>query len=290
MPGPAALRFAARRAPAGPTVGCWHAGPDPGRTPPRGIVGHLPAPVHRAAHLHYGRSRPGRGHPVPGVLHDPLLAAGGAISLAQLFLFLAGALAAGPSATPSTSAASWSATAAAMTLTSAAMAINAAVATVPRHPLTGRPAPIAAGLMGFSKMAPMASVPGMVDVWHFAAAAAMMQIVFQLGVIVGPALGLLLIGLPPLRRLSMGVLRRGHRCLGPARGRLRQGAGAFFRPGSRPRRGSGRPALVPGAAGRLPDRHQRHGVHVGAASAMVVLSSAACSSRSASSAAAGSAC
>jgi len=52
--------------------------------------------------------------------------------------------------------------------------------------------------MGFSNTARMAAVPSMVERRHFAAAAAMTQIVFQLGVIVGPALsGLLLgIGLP----------------------------------------------------------------------------------------------
>ena len=57
---------------------------------------------------------------------------------------------------------------------------------------------LAAGLFGFSSTARSAAVPGMVERRHLAAAAAMTQIVFQVGVIVGPALsGLLLgIGLP----------------------------------------------------------------------------------------------
>jgi predicted MFS family arabinose efflux permease len=121
----------------------------------------------------------------------------GAISLAQLIPFLAGALSAGPigDAVDKRPIMIW--TAAAMILTSAAMAVNAAVA----HPSLAVlyvVSSLAAGLMGFSNTARMASVPGMVERRHLAAAAAMMQIVFQLGVIVGPALsGLLLgIGLP----------------------------------------------------------------------------------------------
>ena len=121
----------------------------------------------------------------------------GAISLAQLIPFLAGALSAGPigDAVDKRRIMVW--TAAAMTITSAAMAVNAAVA----HPSLAVlyvVSALAAGLMGFSNTARMASVPGMVERRHLAAAAAMMQIVFQVGVIVGPALsGLLLgIGLP----------------------------------------------------------------------------------------------
>jgi predicted MFS family arabinose efflux permease len=121
----------------------------------------------------------------------------GAISLAQLIPFLAGALSAGPigDAVDKRRIMVW--TAAAMMLTSAAMAVNAAVA----HPslvVLYVVSSLAAGLMGFSNTARMASVPGMVERRHLAAAAAMMQIVFQVGVIVGPALsGLLLgIGLP----------------------------------------------------------------------------------------------
>ena len=121
----------------------------------------------------------------------------GAISLAQLIPFLAGALSAGPigDAVDKRRIMIW--TAAAMVLTSAALAVNAAVA----HPSLAVlyvVSSLAAGLMGFSNTARMASVPGMVQRRHLAAAAAMMQIVFQVGVIVGPALsGILLgIGLP----------------------------------------------------------------------------------------------
>ena len=121
----------------------------------------------------------------------------GAISLAQLIPFLAGALSAGPigDAVDKRRIMIW--TAAAMTFTSAAMAVNAAVP----HPSLAVlyvVSSLAAGFMGFSNTARMASVPGMVERRHLAAAAAMMQIVFQVGVIVGPALsGVLLgIGLP----------------------------------------------------------------------------------------------
>ncbi len=121
----------------------------------------------------------------------------GAISLAQLIPFLFGALSAGPigDAVDKRRIMIW--TAAAMMLTSGAMAVNAAVA----HPslvVLYVVSSLAAGLMGFSNTARMAAVPSMVERRHFAAAAAMTQIVFQLGGIVGPALsGLLLgIGLP----------------------------------------------------------------------------------------------
>jgi MFS family permease len=88
-------------------------------------------------------------------------------------------------------------TAAASTLTSAAMAWNASV----RHPsllVLYLVSSLAAGSMGFSNTARMASVPGLVGRAHVIAANAMTQITFQLGVIVGPSLaGLLLgIGLP----------------------------------------------------------------------------------------------
>ena len=84
-----------------------------------------------------------------------------------------------------------------MMLTSGAMAVNAALA----HPSLAVlyvVSALAAGLYGFSSTARLAAVPGMVERRHLAAAAAMTQIVFQVGVIVGPALsGLLLgIGLP----------------------------------------------------------------------------------------------
>ena len=121
----------------------------------------------------------------------------GAISLAQLIPFLIGALSAGPvgDAVDKRRIMIW--TSAALMLTSGAMAVNAAVA----HPslvVLYVVSSLAAGLMGFANTARMAAVPSMVERRHFAAAAAMTQVVFQLGVIVGPALsGLLLgIGLP----------------------------------------------------------------------------------------------
>ena len=121
----------------------------------------------------------------------------GAISLAQLIPFLAGALSGGPigDAVDKRRIMVW--TAAAMMLTSAAMAVNAA-APHPSLAVLYVVSSLAAGFMGFSNTARMASVPGMVERRHLAAAAAMMQVVFQVGVIVGPALsGILLgIGLP----------------------------------------------------------------------------------------------
>jgi predicted MFS family arabinose efflux permease len=129
----------------------------------------------------------------------------GAISLAQLVPFLAGALSAGPIGDTVDKRRIMIWTAAAMILTSTAMAVNAAAA----HPslvVLYVVSALAAGLMGFSNTARMASVPGMVERRHLSAAAAMMQIVFQLGVIVGPALsGLLLgIGLPLVYALDAG--------------------------------------------------------------------------------------
>ncbi len=121
----------------------------------------------------------------------------GAISLAQLIPFVAGALWAGPvgDAMDRRRIMVW--TSVALMLTSGAMAVNAAVA----HPslvVLYVVSALAAGLMGFSNTARMASVPGMVERRHLTAAMAMTQIVFQVGVVVGPALsGVLLgIGLP----------------------------------------------------------------------------------------------
>ncbi|HVT41499.1 MAG TPA: MFS transporter [Acidimicrobiales bacterium] len=121
----------------------------------------------------------------------------GAISLAQLIPFIVGALSAGPIGDSHDRRRIMVWTAAAMTLTSAAMAVNAAVA----HPslvVLYIVSSLAAGFMGFSSTARMASVPGMVERRHLTAAFAMMQIIIQVGTVVGPALsGLLLgIGLP----------------------------------------------------------------------------------------------
>jgi MFS family permease len=121
----------------------------------------------------------------------------GAISLVQLFPFLIGALSAGPigDAVDRRRIMVW--TSVMLTLTSAAMAVNAAVP----HPSLAvlyMVSALAAGFMGFSNTARMASVPGMVERRRLPAAFAMMQIIIQVGTIVGPALSgiLLAIGLP----------------------------------------------------------------------------------------------
>jgi predicted MFS family arabinose efflux permease len=121
----------------------------------------------------------------------------GAISLAQLIPFLLGALSAGPigDLIDRRRIMVWTATA--MIVTSGAMAVNAAVA----HPslvVLYVVSSVAAGLMGFSNTARMASVPGLVERRHLTAAFAMMQIIIQVGTVVGPALSgiLLRIGLP----------------------------------------------------------------------------------------------
>jgi len=121
----------------------------------------------------------------------------GAISLAQLLPFLAGALAAGPygDALDKRPMMIW--TGIVLALTSGALAVNAAV---PHPSLVALyvVSALAAGFYGFSSTARMAAVPGMVEKRHLSAALAMMQIEFQLGTIIGPALSgiLLAIGLP----------------------------------------------------------------------------------------------
>src|SRR6185437_5424523 len=118
----------------------------------------------------------------------------GAISLAQLFPFIAGALVAGPlgDSLDRRRIMVWSASA--LGLTSAALALNAAVS----HPsllALYLISALAAAVSGFSNTARMASVPGLVARHHIPAAAAMMQITFQVGTVVGPALSGLLLGL-----------------------------------------------------------------------------------------------
>lgn len=121
----------------------------------------------------------------------------GAVSLAQLLPFLVGALSAGPIGDTVDKRPIMVWTAVASVLTSGAMAVNAAVA----HPSIAViyvVSALAAGLMGFSNTARMAAVPGLVERRHLSAAFALMQIIIQVGVVVGPALsGILLgIGLP----------------------------------------------------------------------------------------------
>jgi MFS family permease len=121
----------------------------------------------------------------------------GAISLAQLFPFLAGALAAGPIGDAMDRRPMMIWTSVVLAMTSGAMAINAAVphpSLVALYVISA----LASGFFGFSSTARMASVPGMVAKPQMSAALAMMQIEFQLGTIIGPALSgiLLAIGLP----------------------------------------------------------------------------------------------
>ena len=121
----------------------------------------------------------------------------GAISLAQLFPFLAGALMAGPIGDSRDRRRLMLWTAGASIVTSAAMAVNASF----HHPSLldlYLISALAAGLMGFSNTARMASVPGLVERRHLSSAAAISQVTFQLGVIVGPSIGgfLLGVGLP----------------------------------------------------------------------------------------------
>jgi MFS family permease len=130
----------------------------------------------------------------------------GAISLAQLFPFLAGALAAGPvgDAVDKRSIMIW--TSVASMLTSGALAVNAAAA----HPsllALYLVSSLAAGFMGFANTARMAAVPGLVGRRHLTAAMAMTQIVFQLGIVIGPALsGIVLgVGLPLAYALDAGT-------------------------------------------------------------------------------------
>src|SRR5580692_11774164 len=93
----------------------------------------------------------------------------GAVSLAQLVPFLAGALSAGPVGDTVDKRRMMVWTAAASVLTSTAMAINADLA----HPSLAAiylVSAAAAGLMGFSSTARMAAVPGLVERRHLSAA------------------------------------------------------------------------------------------------------------------------
>jgi MFS family permease len=132
---------------------------------------------------------------VYGLTHSSLQV--GAVSLAQLVPFVAGALAAGPVGDTADRRPLMVWTAAALAVTSTILAINAAV-THPSLAVIYVVSSLAAGLMGFSNTARMASVPRLVERRRLPAAMATNQIVVQTGVIVGPALsGILLgIGLP----------------------------------------------------------------------------------------------
>ncbi len=121
----------------------------------------------------------------------------GAISLAQLLPFLAGALASGPIGDAADRRPIMVWTGVGLALASGALAINAAVP-APSLVALYLVSALAAGLQGFANTARMASVPRMVERRHLPAAASMTQIVFQVGTVVGPALSgiLLATGLP----------------------------------------------------------------------------------------------
>ena len=130
----------------------------------------------------------------------------GAISLAQLLPFIAGALLAGPIGDSVDRRRIMLWTLAVLALTSAAMAFNAAL-THPSLLALYLISSLAAGFMGFSSTARMASVPGLVQRQHLPAAFAMMQIIIQIGTVVGPALSgiLLTIGLPLVYGIDAGT-------------------------------------------------------------------------------------
>ena len=118
----------------------------------------------------------------------------GAISLAQLLPFITGALLAGPLGDSRDRRGIMLFTAVALSGTSAALAFNASV---------GHPSLLAlylisaaaAGCNGFFNTARSASVPGLIERRQIPAASAVMQVTFQLGTVVGPALSGLLLGL-----------------------------------------------------------------------------------------------
>jgi MFS family permease len=141
---------------------------------------------------------------VYGMTHSSLQV--GAISLAQLVPFIAGALVAGPLGDSLDRRRIMLITSGALALTSAALAVNATVA----HPsllALYLISAVAAGLNGFSSTARMASVPGLVERRQISAAAAIMQVTFQVGTVVGPALSgfLLGIGLPLVYGIDAGT-------------------------------------------------------------------------------------
>src|SRR6202789_4089678 len=117
----------------------------------------------------------------------------GAISLAQLLPFIAGALLAGPLGDSRDRRRIMLVTAVPLAFTSPALAANAGLHRPSLLALYLISA-LAAAFNGFSNTARMASVPGLVERRHISAAAAMMQVTFQVGTVVGPALSGLLLG------------------------------------------------------------------------------------------------
>ncbi|HVX20846.1 MAG TPA: MFS transporter [Acidimicrobiales bacterium] len=117
----------------------------------------------------------------------------GAVSLAQLLPLIVGALVGGSVGDAVDRRTLILGSSVALGLTSVGLALNSAAA----HPSVLAiylVSAVAAGLTGFNNTARNAVVPNLVDPRHLVAAYSFTQIVFQLGVVVGPALSGLLIG------------------------------------------------------------------------------------------------
>jgi MFS family permease len=128
---------------------------------------------------------------VYGLTHSSLQV--GLISLAQLIPFVGGSLVGGSVGDAVDRRTLLVVTGAALSVTSVLLALNSV-----GHPsllVLYLVSAVAAGLNGVASTARMASVPAMVRVEHLAAAFAFVQIVFQVGVVVGPALSGVLIHL-----------------------------------------------------------------------------------------------
>jgi MFS family permease len=130
----------------------------------------------------------------------------GAISLAQLIPFIFGALYAGPLGDSMDRRRIMLWTTVAMGTTSTLLAVNASLhhSSLLAIYLVSS---VAAALNGVNNTARMASVPGLVERRHISAAAAMMQVTFQVGTVVGPALSgfLLGVGLPLVYGIDAGT-------------------------------------------------------------------------------------
>ena len=123
---------------------------------------------------------------VYGITHSSLQV--GAVSLAQLVPFVLGSLIGGSLGDAVDRRLLLLLSTGALAITSGLLALNS----VGGHPsavghLRGERA--AAGLMGFANTARNAAVPGLVTPLHLTAALAFIQVIIQVGTVVGPALG-----------------------------------------------------------------------------------------------------
>lgn len=121
----------------------------------------------------------------------------GAVSLAQLGPLIVGALAGGTASDALGRRPVLVATLGGLTVTSAGLALNAAAAHPPLAVIYLVSA-AAAGLGGVVSATCTAAVPGLVAARHLVPAYASMQVVDQIGMVAGPALAGLLIGVVPL--------------------------------------------------------------------------------------------